>query len=287
MGLFDEIGRGLSNLGNAAVGGALGGLVGGGGIGQVIGTMSPIGRQVTSAIPGSMLGGAIMGPVGSVLGGVNGAKDFMGGTFGQPSQPGAPGSGFTSPNINLDDPSNPYFGTPGVGLNANNPPSYPRYRSSVDPKTNQVQDAYSYRSQWLPIAQAQLNSNLRGAADQGARLGSRNAAAASSNLAMRGGLSSGAAERINYQGQRDAADVQQRILNDANTTRLGLQATASERDLGTALGDLGNSNAYNMGLFQTMAQLYGANRTADAQVRAGQQPKNIFGGNSFLIPGLI
>ena len=266
-GIFNDINRELSNAGNS--------------VNRELSNLgNSVNRTLADPVPASLLGGALMGPVGQAL-------PFLTGGAGKDPGGSPGGQAFQSPNISLDDPSNPYFGTPGVGLNANNPPSYPRYRSSVDPSTNQVQDAYSYRSQWLPIANAQLNSNLRGAADQGAALGARTAAATRSNLAMRGGLSSGAAERINLRAERDAADASQRILNDANTNRLGLVASATDKDMQTALGDLGSSNAYNMGLFQTMANLYGANRTADAQAAAARPRKNIFGGDSFLIPGLL
>lgn len=199
-----------------------------------------------------------------------------------PGTPGAP----TAPAAPPPAPENPYFGTGQTFLNFNNVPAYPRYRSSVNPDNGQVLDQYSLKSQWLPMAQAKLQTDTTANVNTAQGLGDRNAAGAWSRLAQSGGLSSGAKERMAYSSGRDTTNQIQETLGKSQSTGQGMIADAAKGDLETALGDLGSSNSHNMGLYQTAMQGWAAKQSADAARRAANsQGTGLLGGS--IIPGIL
>lgn len=127
----------------------------------------------------------------------------------------------------------------------------------------------------------QANSAARGAA--GANAGAR------ASLAMRGGLSGGAAERLARGGSQDLNARRQDIANQGAQQRMGLNiqdeatktgllkdATAANMaqmnyanennkfNIANQLGDVSGKNQWNMGNYQEKMKAYGAANTANA-----------------------
>lgn len=157
-------------------------------------------------------------------------------------------------------------------------------------------------SAWAQQAGSQQDLLAKRAMNQGA-LASRGAAAqAASQLAMRGGVTAGARERLAKQGQRDYMNMAQDIrggdamnrmqigMND-ETNRVGQlgQLTGLENQRASLLGqarqmDVGNQmtnqqgkNAFNMDQYSEQMKAWGANQTANAQLGLDRNGKKVDG----------
>lgn len=163
-------------------------------------------------------------------------------------------------------------------------------------------------STWLDMANKQqgleemtgLNQANRGAATAGA--------SARANLAMRGGLRGGAAERLAGQSSEQALLAGQDVRNQGALTRAGLgvqdegfkmdmlkqlpgaqlasanyhsgvdqfnklgQLNASQFNIQNQLGDLAGQNAHNQYRYGEQMKGYGAGKTADAIAKGGSSP---------------
>lgn len=132
-------------------------------------------------------------------------------------------------------------------------------------------------------------------------------------LASRGGLSAGQRMRLASQGAQNAMQAQQQIRNQNSINNLNVDLQdqqqkdqwlsqlpsmslqnanfaqaqrdyrnqATQADLTTARNDLRGYNAYNEGAYKEAASLYGADKTAQAQIqaaRAGQPSGGLLGG---------
>lgn len=160
-------------------------------------------------------------------------------------------------------------------------------------------------SAWAQLAQTQ-NQNQRGSAlNDSAQAGAAQTAQAEGNLALTGGLSSGARERVAESGVQGGIAANQGIESAAgsNSLNIGMQDANQKQQEQMALPGMENSayaakmmplqmeqqalsqdtnnemaqnqalNAFNMGAFQTQGQMYGANQTANAQLEAaGKTP---------------
>ena len=214
-------------------------------------------------------------------------KNPLGGVFGGGG--GGPG-----------DPGDPYAGMPGL----------PGFESLRDPATGNLMSKYmsdptqsgafvSLRDQAMstgPSAWANMQTqrqkleeqNLRNAAS---KQGLTALSQGQSQLARTGGLSSGAAALMASRGSRDMMlrnqDIGRQGMLDRlgigqqdETTRQGLlkdvaniQLGANEANRSTLLGDVGTGNQNRMNLYGLQSGIWGAGKTADAQLALANQPK--------------
>lgn len=214
---------------------------------------------------------------------------------------------FDTQNANAGDAaSNP---TPDDGSGTPQPPAF---IPSYDPTTQSLSNANNPALTELnteamrtgPSKAANLmnlESDRQGliSRDNNAQTAGGNAAKARADLAARGGLSSGARERVEMNANNDVLNLNQKSdqqvqankaqigINDEQN-RLGqLQTSAADKtsanmfDIGNQITEGNQVNAYNQNLYNQQMTAYGANQTANAQVQAASQ-----GGSSFICTAL-
>lgn len=127
-----------------------------------------------------------------------------------------------------------------------------------------------------------------GARDEGARQAASARALGFSDLARRGGISSGAASRLARGGQGDLMNFLQQNQRAGEQARLGIGTQAEQNRIGT-LGKVADmetqgqqfnikniltqkalEDAAKLGKYSTEMQTYGANKTAEATANAGK-----------------
>lgn len=134
--------------------------------------------------------------------------------------------------------------------------------------------------------------------DSNAQVAAGSAAKGRSDLAARGGLSSGARERVEQNATNDVLNLNQKTAatKAGNMAQLGINdeqnrlqqlAQASQAKTMSNQFDIGNEinanrdiNAWNQNQYNEAMRAYGANQTANAQVQASQ------GGSSFICTAL-
>ncbi len=219
-------------------------------------------------------------------------------------------------------------------------PNYPTYQDSYDPGKMSVAGDYSaaanagrvntagmdrYRqeamqvgqSPWAQLTSKKIGNEARAARQLGAKDIAGQQAGVASQLAMRGGLQSGARERMARGGARAALDMNQDIAKQEMAGRLqtGINAEQNrlsqlgalpgmeisqanalrqnaltgvqgrEKDIDRQLTEQEKRNAYNMARYQADTSAWAAMKQADATSRTA--PKGMFGGSGFLGLGLI
>ncbi len=140
-----------------------------------------------------------------------------------------------------------------LGFNADGSPIRPEYSSLLDPKTGLMQTQYqmtngdldptkmegyqAYKknalrqgpSDWAKLMLQQQEMKRMGNMEKAAAQASSSGANARASLSMRGGMSSGARERIAKSGARDLLAARQGVGRDANVANIGIQ-TQDEQD---------------------------------------------------------
>ena len=224
----------------------------------------------------------------------------------------------------------PYGGMPG----------YPGYQTAYNQQADSVAGDYAaaaragtpseaglnkYRQEAMrsgPSAWAQMtgkNIGMQAAAarEKGAKDIAGQQATAAGQLAMRGGLQSGARERMAKGAAKGMLDMQQDIARQEMGNRLqagindeqnrisqlgalpgmdvsmaGAKRQAAltgvqgrEADINRRLEEQARLNAYNMAKYQADIGMWAAGKQADATMRT--QPKGLFGGSGFLGLGLF
>lgn len=180
------------------------------------------------------------------------------------------------------------------GLNPDGSPMRPEYNSLIDPATGLLKKEYTMQvgtldpsklegyqalkgealrtgpSKWAQL-QAQLQNTQRSAdMDRAAGQAMSGAATARSGLAMRGGLSSGARERIALGASRNLIDARQGVGRQATVNALNLASTDEQNRLGTLKG----FNESEMGLSKYNTDLgnkekeFNITRALDERARA-------------------
>lgn len=156
-------------------------------------------------------------------------------------------------------------------------------------------------SSWAMLAKQEQSMKDVAARDRAAQESAGQSAQARSNLAMRGGIDSGARERVARAGMRNYMDLSQNIgrESDLNNLQIGMtdeqnrlktlsalpgaQAQAYGAQLDKAklldqakMADVGNQmkdyegvNDYNQKTYETQGSIYGAQQTANATRQAG------------------
>lgn len=204
-------------------------------------------------------------------------------------------------------------------------PMRPKYKASYDPlsmslydKTKGDLDAIrpdmggleAFRAQamrsgpsaWAGLQRGRIGLEAAGAKDRGLRESGARAADASSRLAMRGGVTSGARERIAKQGLRDALDMSRSIEHDKGVNllqtdindeqnriqQLGmlgsvqnqylqpqfekakLTGQAHQFDIGQTVGEGQRANDFAMDKYKTSMGAWAANKQAKATEESGK-----------------
>lgn len=254
------------------------------------------------------------GPLGFLGNGANSVLDplnIFGGNSGPADSANALGDSFTAPWANFDPSSMPAFnsiynpstqsiGGTAAGLNAANPLDM----SGIDAFKSQA--LAQGPSQWAQQAGQQQNYLAMQSKDQGAQTVAGQGATAQAGLASRGGLSSGAAERLAQGGANNYLSMTQGVNNQlaGNQMQIGMndqqnklsmmsqlpgmqlgaanfkqgqaqmQLGADSTDVANAMQGTQAQNTYNLGKYQTQMQGYGAGQTASATAKAGKHKKS-------------
>jgi hypothetical protein len=186
------------------------------------------------------IGGGITGGLGGLAGGLSGLLgNLFGGKGGGGKSSADYGSQMVTPEISA------YQGIDTLGgkqlLNAQQVQNSPWINMALEKQAADQNKMYSdaIKQQQSALAQGRTN------------------------LAMKGGLSTGAAERMASQGANDLAMTRQSILGQGASDRagLGMQQAGIETDL----------NKYNTGLKQQTEQFNVANSIADLQRKNEQE----------------
>jgi hypothetical protein len=211
----------------------------------------------------------------------------------------------------------------GMSFNPNSTPVMPEYNQTFDPQTESIapqigqllnQTPYDTQpldqlksnaestapSAWANLMSQTARTNTQQAASQAASAAAGSTAQAEGNLAMSGGLSSGARERLEASGQQGGIAAQQNVAREGatNLSNIGMQDAATKQQelqalpgmetqayqaklqpismygqsLAQDVANEGNSiagqNAFNMSAYGDNASMYGANQTANATEQA-------------------
>lgn len=151
-------------------------------------------------------------------------------------------------------------------------------------------------SSWSALAKRNVNLQENQARDRAASDNASSTATARSNLAMRGGLSGGASERIAQGGARNYMNLGQQIgsqaamgrnqvdINDEQNRiqqlgmlpgmeaqRAGLYGQSRSFDVGQSAAEGERRNAFNSKRYADQMGAWGANQTANAQANSGKK----------------
>lgn len=153
-------------------------------------------------------------------------------------------------------------------------------------------------SQWATQANAQQEALSKNALDMGAKSVVGQGATARSQLAMRGGLSGGARERVAMEGQNNFMNMAQGVGQQKSTNQMqigmndqqnklqmmsqlpGMQQNAAQFqsnqnqfNTGAQMANNQSRNAFDLGQYQSQMAAYGAGQTAAATAQAGKHKK--------------
>lgn len=250
-----------------------------------------------SGIAGAVEGSAL-GPVGTLAGGISGGSSDQGLGWTPWSHAGGDWSPTGTP------PAPPSYVGPNAGDNGYSAPQGPTQVTSA-PVDQGGLDAYRQAamdpSAWTAPQLAESAHQTQVARDQANTQGASNSARAADQIAMSGGLRSGAAERVAEQGGIGSTLAGQQAGQAGQARDLAIQTAGHQAQLG-ALGNLANvenqyhapgqaaaefnvnaaqtaanaknnyglaasgaQNAYNAQNYQTNAGIYGANQLAGAE----------------------
>lgn len=191
-----------------------------------------------------------------------------------------------------------------AGRNPDGSPMSPEFQTMIDESTGRLRDEYSMAqalqnvagydqfqdfatgtgpSEYAQAAEGQLDLKTALLRDQIADEANRQAATMRSNLAMRGGLSSGARERVGYTADRTAQEERQKarqgqllgfsdILKQDAASRqdalgrfVGMGADAEQYDIGQALNEVGREREFAMQRYTEEGKKWAAEKKAEEQ----------------------
>jgi hypothetical protein len=122
---------------------------------------------------------------------------------------------------------------------------------------------------WVKMAQEQQAREEATGLGQAGKLAAQSSRQAQANLAMRGGLRSGASERLARQGAMQQALAQQDVRNQAVMNRLGISSEGEKMRQGI-LGQLAGAEQ-GYGTYQTAANQWNALQASEADKWAKEQ----------------
>jgi hypothetical protein len=245
---------------------------------------------------GSVLGGIAMGPVGAVGG------YFGGNSIEEQMRRGGDGTMY------MDQPGDLAYTQGYDPKTMSMTPELERRLSgiNVDQRGMNKFRGEALRtgpSSWATLANKQQNLEERMARQRAMSEGASGAAGARSQLAMRGGLSSGAKERLardankNYlmmsqdigaqgtknRGQISMNDEQNRITQlgqlpgmenqaiQGDLAKLSMWGQGRQFDTNQAVNEAGRKNDYNLGRYKEKMAAWGANQQANATAKSGKK----------------
>ena len=165
-------------------------------------------------------------------------------------------------------------------------PAIPKFESLRDKKTGEllsqykIKDPGAVRSPWLDQMLEQQGMMQTQALNRGQQLAATQAASAQANLARRGGLSSGAAERLAGAAQEQRTLGAQDIFGQGAQQRLGMQTEdmqqerqfqtgLQESNLQNLLADIAQKRQFDLGKYQEQMKGFAAEKSAQATEKAG------------------
>lgn len=169
-------------------------------------------------------------------------------------------------------------------------------------------------SSWAQLQSRLANDQTNQSASRAAGQQAGATAQAEGNLAMSGGLSSGAQERAQTSGEQAGINAQQNVQQQGNQAQeqiaaadaankqqqlmalpgmeaqaystslqpIQMQGQANAQDMAAQMANNQALNNYNMGAYQNEAGMYGAGKTAAAQMDAANNSGGVFGGGGIL-----
>jgi hypothetical protein len=248
-------------------------------------------EKVLGGSVGSVAGSALMGPAGAVLGAWGGSKFNPKGVLdGLNPKVNVP-SAMPRPEWNLTGPDGKL--RPDLMLGSELPQAATQSQDVLNKLVGTATaQGPSDQAKYLQDANKRLMNN---SLDQAEALGKGNLAGMTSNLAMRGGLDSGARERLNKGSGFETMMNKQRIMNDAAGANLdilakdesskldtlkalpasllaqaGFQQGNKQFDIQNTLNTVGNK-------YSTDMQAWGANQAAREQAQLANKKSGIFG----------
>jgi len=226
--------------------------------------------SIGSTIGGSMLG-APLGPVGAVAGGILGYKASKGQLDGSP-----------------DAANNPYAGQPA---DITYDPSNQQAMGLLQTEATRAPGA---ASPWVTAQRGQAAIDFNQAANRAQTTANQQAASSGANMAMRGGLSGGAAMNLANQRNLGATMGASQAGNEYQKGLLGIGATAEQNRLG-AINSFSNAsqneanmkNNFNLGQYQGKMNAWAAGKTADAQADLARNSGGLLNKGGLLGTGLF
>jgi len=225
----------------------------------------PLAAARNKTVQGDLLNAALLGsgPVGMIIGG---ARIYNKNTGKGPGQSGGPGP----------EPG-------GATYNAYSDPNSPEFILGQGPKKvgmTELEDKFKMKdgSAWLGLQNERQKIEQQAAMDNAAKQSASGQASAYNQLAMRGGLSSGARERVASDAMGDLNKNKQNTARQGELARLGLGTEAENM---TRQAQQFNTNAaFQQQLagqdvenikYQEQAKLFAAGKTADAMGSAANR----------------
>jgi len=230
-------------------------------------------------------------------------------------------SGYTPTPRDFNNPFNPKWSTRPVPLDAQGRPLAPEFRTVGDTQTGLLSDEYNLRNNLNTQALDQARREalrdpgtmsrwgqmaLTQAQNQNAAQGAGQLQQAQNQLAMSGGLRSGARERLAASGMQQQLRGNQQALgniqmqDEQNRQKwmqmvpgMDLQAaqfgsTLQDKNISRALTEINAGRAMQQQQYNEGMRAWGADKTANAMQRAADQAENtggLFGGGGFLGTG--
>lgn len=262
---------------------------------------------------GGALGGAIGAGAGAVLGGPAGA--IIGGGLGAFQGKIKPGGGGYNTGPSVARAKAPTFNAiidkkGNLGKNYQSQFNYEAIEANPNAMKALRKEALrapGSQSAWLNLALQKQQMEQAGLGDQAAAMQAGQLAQARSQLASRGGLGGGAAERLAGSGAREQMLERQRIAREGASSRLGLQsqdedrrldllkqmpgmelqwlqpkvqqaqyktsgqAAAQDANIQRALQELGNQRAFKEGRYQDAMKEWATSQQAGALAKQGER----------------
>lgn len=265
MGMFDSVTSAVSNTGKGVMSGD------------------------PKTIAGTLAGGAIMGPLGSIFGGKIGelGNNAINGSTNAPQID-------VGPRPELANRSSMIQNGRLTGDAYLDPNAYKGNTGALD--TLNQKATQQGASPWLQMQLQKQNMEQQQGLSHAASQSAGATAGARANLAMKGGLSGGAAERVARGGAQDLNAQRQNIAQTGSTNRvnLGIQDESNKNQLlGQAVGanqaqnaqaigigqfnaantlaENNANNSFNMNKYQEQMKSYGAGNTANAIASGGKK----------------
>ena len=237
----------------------------GGGLGGIVNTvLNPVG-SVVGAVTGNQNLGNLFSPVGTLIGGMmGGAGKNSDGTVTKFDEAGRPVMADFNSQLGPDGKIKSVYQTQN---NYNT--------GAIDSMRTDALRAPGTASKWGEMASANAANSI--AKQQGGQL-----ATATSNLAMQGGLRSGARERLQAQSQQNGLATKQNAFNQIamqdETNRLnGVNNLATQElnlanfdkgvqdtNIGRATSEIGQQRTYDMNKYNEAMRAWAAQQTANA-----------------------